>query len=135
MEELMVCIPIACGLDPKDRTAVDAHVWFPRYFGEPTNGHGDFQASVHEHLFLNNSEQIRRMIVPRNGNTADKLLKSTAPWEERVDQLFLTVLNRPPRPEERKRFVAHFTSGGKPEVLMEEAVWALLNCSEFRFNR
>ena len=60
---------------------------------------------------------------------------STTPWEERVDQLFLTVLSRPPRAEERKRFVEYLTAGLKnPALLVEEAIWVLLNCGEFRFN-
>ena len=34
-----------------------------------------------------------------------------------------------------KRFAAHLTAtGAKPEALVEEAVWVLLNTSEFRFN-
>ena len=44
------------------------------------------------------------------------------------------MLSRPPRPEERERFVAHLKSAGKPEALVEEAIWVLLSCSEFRFN-
>jgi hypothetical protein len=40
-----------------------------------------------------------------------------------------------PRAEEKERFAAHLTTAGqKPEALVEEAVWALLNSAEFRFN-
>ncbi len=108
--------------------------WVLRYFGEPTNGQGDFQGSLAEHLFLNNSGELRQMIQHRKGNLADALLSSARPWEERVDRLFLSVLTRPPRPQERKLFVAHLTSSGKPEPLVEEAIWVLLNAAEFRFN-
>jgi hypothetical protein len=113
----------------------DTIEYFLRYFGEPANGRGDFQGGLTEHLFLNHSEQLRRIIQRRKGNLLDEVLSSQAPWEERVDRLFLSVLTRLPRPEERKRFVAHLTSGPKTEALVEEAVWVLLNCSEFRFNR
>jgi hypothetical protein len=65
----------------------------------------------------------------------DALLSSKAPWEERVDQLYLTVLSRPARDEERKRFVKYLTSDPKKqEPLVEEAIWVLLASSEFRFN-
>jgi hypothetical protein len=51
-----------------------------------------------------------------------------------VDRLFLSVLSRPPKAEERKRFVMHLTADPKAEPLVEEAIWVLLNTAEFRFN-
>ena len=54
-----------------------------------------------EHLFLNNSSQLRGLIQARKGNLADTILTSTEPWDKRVDRLFLSILTRPPRPEER----------------------------------
>jgi Protein of unknown function (DUF1549)/Protein of unknown function (DUF1553) len=117
-----------------DRASSKMDPYILRYFGSPTNGQGDFQGSLAEHLFLNNSGQIRQMIQRRKGNLADALLSSTETWDKRVDRLFLAVLTRLPRPEERQRFVAHLTGKDKPEELVEEAIWVLLNCSEFRFN-
>jgi hypothetical protein len=111
-----------------------AEEYILRYFGDPTNGLGDFQGSLDEHLFLNNSSQVRQLIQRRKGNLADTLLTSTDPWEARVDHLFLSVLNRMPKLEEQKRFVAHLTSDPKAEALVEEAIWVLLNTAEFRFN-
>jgi len=108
--------------------------YFLRFFGEPTNGQGDFQAGLAEHLFLNNSDNVRLFFKRRKGNLADIVLTSTDPWEARVERMFLTVLTRPPRPEELKRFVAHLKSDPKPEPLVEEAIWALVNTAEFRFN-
>jgi hypothetical protein len=138
-EELLAAIRTVTGYDASRRPgehlpgAIEA--WMERYFGEPTNGLGDFQGSLSEHLFLNNSGEIRSMIQRRKGNLAEAVLTATEPWEKRVDRLFLSVLNRSPRPEERKRFVAYLTSGPKADGLVEEAIWVLLNCSEFRFNR
>jgi hypothetical protein len=93
-----------------------------------------FQGSLREHLFLNNSEQLLRLIRRQKGNLADTLLTSKEPWERRVDRLFLSVLSRPPREEERAKFAAYLTSGPKTEGLVEEAIWVLLNTAEFRFN-
>src|SRR5262249_35935673 len=104
-----------------------------RYFGVPTNGQGDFQGGLTEHLFLNNSSQLRQMIQRRKGSLMDAVLNSTEPWEQRVDRMFLSVLSRLPTPEQRKRFVTHLTSDAKAEPLVEEAIWALLNAAEFRF--
>jgi hypothetical protein len=138
-EEILTAVPTATGFFASatklgEKLPGDLVAYVERYFGEPTDGQGRFQASLGEHLFSNNSEQLRRLIQQRKGNLADQLMISKAPWEARVDRLFLSVLSRPPRPEERKRFVAHLTSKARPETLVEEAIWALLSCSEFRFN-
>jgi hypothetical protein len=134
-EELLAAVRTATGFDTGgQKVPGDTIAYFLRYFGEPANGRGEFQGGLSEHLFLNNSEQVRRMIQRRKGNLADALLVAKEPWEKRVDRLFLAVLSRPPRPEERTRFVAHLTSGDQPEKLVEEAIWVLLNTAEFRFN-
>ncbi len=103
------------------------------YFGKPTNGLGEFQAGLAEHLFLNNSGEVRQIISRRKGNLADTLLTSTDPWEKRIDRLFLSVLSRLPTDKERARFVEHIKSEPKPDGPLEEAIWVLMNSSEFRF--
>lgn len=108
--------------------------YFLRYFGEPTNGQGDFQGSLNEHLFLNNSDNIRKYIRRTKGNLAQTIIDSKEPWETRVDHMFVTVLTRKPRESERAKFVAYLTADPKPESLVEEAIWVLMNMSEFRFN-
>jgi hypothetical protein len=138
-EELLASIRVATAWDapgkPGSRQLPGAaEEYFRIYFGEPTNGRGDFQGGLSEHLFLNHSDQLRYFVNRRKGNLADELLSSKAPWEERVERLFLSVLSRPPSAAEKKRFVAHLTSAPKAGALVEEAIWALLNCSEFRFN-
>lgn len=133
-EELLASLRVATGTEnEKDNSGLKEYV--TQYFGEPTNGRGDFQGSLAEHLFLNNSGQVRQMIQPHKGNLADRLLKSSHSWEARVEQMFLATLTRLPTPEEKARFVKHLTSTNKPEPLVGEAIWVLVNCAEFRFNR
>jgi hypothetical protein len=110
---------------------------FLTYYGQPTNGRGDFQASLSEHLFTNNSGALRQALIqPRKGNLTDTIIHSTAPWEERVDRLFLAVLTRLPNERERKRFVEFLRADEKnPGASVEDAIWVLLNCAEFRFNK
>jgi hypothetical protein len=131
-EELLASIRTATAAEGK--IGSDAGVYVTLYFGEPMDGQGEFQGGLSEHLFLNNSSHIRQMIQARKGNLADSVVTSKDPWEKRIDRMFLAVLSRTPTAEEQKRFAAHLTSGGKPETLVEEAIWVLLNCSEFRFN-
>ena len=144
-EEMLAAFRQATGFDAAARAAGvkpgeeklpgNVKTYMTLYFGEPTTGRGDFQPGLTEHLFLNNSGELRQMIQRRKGNLADTLLSSQLSPEERVDHLYLAVLTRLPRPAERERFVAHLTSDPKKaDALMEEAIWVLLNCSEFRLN-
>lgn len=119
-------------IDPKNPNA--NWEYFLRAFGEPTNGLGEFQGSLSEHLFWNNSEQIRTFIRRKKGNLTDQLLTSTDPWEKRVERLYLAVLNRPPKPKEVEAFVSYIRREPKPDAAVEDAIWVLLTSSEFRFN-
>ena len=83
---------------------------------------------------MNNSGNIRQLLYQRKGSLSDELVKSKDAWPEKVDRLFLTVLTRLPRPEERERFVAFLTSEPRADQLVQDAIWALVNCAEFRFN-
>jgi len=108
--------------------------YFLRAFGEPTNGLGDFQGGLGEHLFLNNSEHVRRLITRRPGNLADAILKSTEPAEKKAERLYLTALSRRPTPTEAATVAAYLGQPEKAEALVEDVIWVLLNGSEFRFN-
>lgn len=137
-EELMTSLGVATGHGAdwavKSQNAIESYMI--RYFGEPTDGQGVFQGSLAEHLFINNAGQIRALGQARKGNLADEILKSTENWDAKVDRMFLSILSRTPTSVERERFVKHLTSDAKstPQRL-EEAVWVLVSCSEFRFNR
>ncbi|MCS6850912.1 MAG: DUF1549 and DUF1553 domain-containing protein [Gemmataceae bacterium] len=140
-EELLASFRQATGYDnanpnrPDGRLPNATEEYFLIFFGEPTNGLGEFQGSLSEHLFLNNSGQVWQFVQRRKGNLADVLLSSTEPWEQRVDRLFLSILSRLPSAKERQAFVAHLNSAdGKAEARVAEAIWALINSSEFRFN-
>jgi hypothetical protein len=132
-EELQAVMIAATGFDAKLGESVTGD-YFVRYFGEPTNGQGEFQGSLGEHLFLNNSSSIRTFITRRKGNLADAIAGSKEPWEQRVDRMFLSVLTRLPDEAEKRQFVTCLTSDPKTDAVVEEAIWVLMNTSEFRFN-
>ena len=104
-----------------------------KFFGEPTDGVGNFQGGLQEHLYLNNGE-LPRIISTEKESLYDTLMRSDAPWEQRVERLFLSILSRRPDPKETETFVAYITAEKKPEERLREAIWTLLTCSEFRFN-
>jgi hypothetical protein len=137
-EEMITAFRVATMAEADGKTGKPAYVgeeYFMLYFSEPTNGLGDFQGRLSEHLFLNNSEQILRTYRRKKGNLADKLMESKEPVEVRVDRLFLSVLSRYPSDGQRKKFVDYLKSDAKMEPLIEDAIWVLLNTAEFRFNR
>lgn len=138
-EEFLAAMRTATGFDAAGgkMNAGGTQEYFRRYFGSPTNGQGEFQGGLQEHLFLNNSPNVMELIRRRKGNLADELAASTEPMGKRVDRLFLAVLTRMPTERERAKFVAHLTADDKRKTdgLVEEAIWVLLNTAEFRFNR
>jgi len=104
-----------------------------RFFGQPNNGVGDFQGGVTEHLYLNNGP-LGNLIVSGPGTLMESLTKTDTPLEERLDRLFLQMLNRPPTAEERTKLAELISADNQPEDRWRDAVWALITCSEFRFN-
>jgi len=141
-EEFMAALRVATGfnvaqgLDAKMPNAAGSYML--KIFGKPTDGRGNFQGGVHEHMFLNNGSQLRSLISAKKGNLADTLLKSEAPWDERVDRLFLSTLTRIPSSAEREKLVAYITAKKDDKRVtrarLEESILALLNSSRFRFN-
>lgn len=77
---------------------------------------------------------MRAFVQRKKGNLTDQILTSSDPWEKRVERMYLTVLNRPPKPKEVERFVSYIQREPKPDAAVEDAIWVLLNSSEFRFN-
>jgi hypothetical protein len=133
-EEIVAAMRTATATETDPKNPNPGGDYFLRYFGEPTNGLGDFQGSLSEHLFSNNGEYIRAFVRRKKGNLTDQLLTATDPWEKRVERLYLAVLNRRPQPTELTKFVAFIKDDAKPEARLEDAIWVLLNSSEFRFN-
>ncbi|MCI0460281.1 MAG: DUF1549 and DUF1553 domain-containing protein [Gemmataceae bacterium] len=143
-EEMMATLRAATGFDASNRAAgvkpgqeklpSGLAEYVVRHFGNSTDGRGDFQGNMTERLFVNNNSALRQLIQRRKGNLADALLTSKDPWEQRVERMFLSVLSRPPQPEETRRFAAYLSRQGSPDALVEEAIWVLLASAEFRFN-
>lgn len=134
LEEILGCLRVATGWGAQPLPGAMEEYMF-RIFGEPTNGQGDFQSSLGEHLFLNNAYQLKQMITAPKGGLYAALRNTQTPVDERIDRLYLSVLTRKPTAKERAlvtKFLA--TPNVKPETLAEEVIWAAINLAEFRFN-
>lgn len=107
-----------------------------RFFGQPNNGVGDFQGGLSEHLYMNNGP-LNSLIVSGPDSVLTVLLDREKPMDERIDKAFLQMLNRPPQKAEREKIseVLSAASGSKEsEDHARDVIWALITCSEFRFN-
>ncbi|MFT5041824.1 MAG: hypothetical protein ACI8TX_002803 [Hyphomicrobiaceae bacterium] len=139
VEELMASLHVATGLGVESALKSTPTKDMLEYLGEPVDGRGNFQGSASEHLFIHNGDVFRNLCHPRNDNLPESLLKSTDSWEAKIDRMFLSVLNRVPTAEERERFAGYLKVEGDDKKLasqlIEEAMWVLVSCSEFRFNR
>jgi hypothetical protein len=100
--------------------------------GEPADARAEM--GLGQALFLRNGAPLNAWLAPRPGNLTDRLAR--LPDARAVaEELYLSILTRPPADEERKE-VADYLAGrpaDRPEALRELA-WALLTSSEFRFN-
>lgn len=118
---------------PPDRYRPLTRDYLLMFFGQPDDGTGEFQGGLNEHLYLNNGE-LGRLITEAPGSLRAALALPELSMEERVDRLFLQVLNRAPTADERQNFVSALSSGGDLNGLLADAIWALMTTSEFRFN-
>ena len=102
-------------------------------FRAPTQGATEYDGGIPQALTLMNGTNIRQATDLRQ---SDLLVALDAPFfttEQRVEVLFLSTLSRPPRGEERTKFVAYVEQAGNRQAL-GDVLWALLNSAEFMLN-
>ena len=76
---------------------------------------------------------MSNVVTTGKGGLLDRLLTGPESSTEKIDRLYLSLLNRPASSAEREKFAA-YVADGKPEERWREAIWALMTSSEFRFN-
>ena len=69
-----------------------------------------------------------------NGGLVKKLLKEGKQPSDIIEELYLRALGRPPTGAETTKLQTFFTEGKKPDVVLNDLFWALLNAKEFVFN-
>ncbi len=144
-EELLSSLAMATGTDEVAAGKSMSMETYLKYFGEPTDGRGAFQSTLAEHLYFHNGDLHRGLCRPNKNNLAQMLLSGAEPVEAKVDRMFLSTLSRRPTDAERQRFAQYLSVEVKnpkdanqakaPAQRIEEALWVLVSCSEFRFNR
>jgi len=89
--------------------------------------------SLTQALELVNSTEIQRKLTEKSGFAA-QLANSDKPHEALVDEIFLRILGRHPRPEELKAAIGFLTLSPDREEAYRSLLWSLLVTNEFLFN-
>jgi hypothetical protein len=108
---------------------------FVSLFGQEPGQPPEFQATVHQALFLANGGLLAGWLKPGANNTSERLTKIEQP-EAAAEALYLSLLCRKPTAEEQAQ-VAAFWEAGKADraAAARDLVWSLVSSVEFRFNR
>jgi len=92
------------------------------------------EPSVHQALFLSNSNQVGSWLAPSGGNLVGRLA-ALSDSSAVAEELYLSLFSRRPAEEERAEVVRYLAERGKQRVpALQELAWALLESTEFRFN-
>lgn len=90
----------------------------------------DGAASVLQVLSIANHPRVLAKISDEKGVVA-RIVKDISDEAGRVEELFLTVLGRPPRGAELRQSMNHVRRSASPTKGLQGVLWALLNTREF----
>jgi len=92
------------------------------------------EASMKQALHLVNSKGLAERLANPGGQLAKLLATPKITDGQIVDELYLLVLARQPRPDEVELLLKHFTRAADRTKAAQDVMWALLNTKEFLFN-
>jgi hypothetical protein len=91
------------------------------------------EANLAQALHLLNSDEIQNKLT-RAGGRADLLAQDKRSDTEKVTELFLWALGRPPSPEHLQIALAHVEKHAKnKQIAYQNLIWVLINTKEFVF--
>ncbi len=92
------------------------------------------EASMTQALHLINGKSLARRLADPNCSV-NKLVKQPKITDEQIiEELYLSVLCRRPRPEERELMLRHFRVSPNRQQAAQDALWVLFNTKELLFN-
>ena len=92
------------------------------------------QPSLTQSLFMMHDEFLESKIHAEGG-TARRLAAESRPLPERVRELFLTALSRPPSATELQQAVDYLAAEPEPHAAWCDLIWVLINMQEFQYVR
>lgn len=104
------------------------------YANEPKDPEVEFNPTVKAALFLMHEEHVLALLQRRSGNLVDRL-SSMEDASAIADELFVTILSRPPTDDDRQTVVEFLSerTDRRTEAISKLA-WALLSSTEFCVN-
>jgi hypothetical protein len=90
----------------------------------------DGNASVLQVLSFANHPHVWAKISDENGRAA-RLAREPGDDRQRIEELFLTTLGRPPREAERQACLKYLRQSSSPRKGLEGILWGLINTREF----
>src|SRR5262249_2823413 len=99
----------------------------------------EVQTSILQALYFLNGKVVADAASLAKSKTLKTVVNAAASVStaKRIEELYLSVLSRKPRPEESKRLVKYVDSGGPAQdrkTALGDVFWALLNSTEFILN-
>jgi hypothetical protein len=97
----------------------------------------DYQTSILQALYLMNNAFVADRTSLAQNRTLATLAAQRTSTARKVESLYLVVLSRKPRAEERDRLVRYVEKGGPtgdPKQALADLFWVLLNSPEFLLN-
>jgi hypothetical protein len=93
------------------------------------------EPSMAQALHIANGNTTNEKLAQKN-NRIDQLISAKLKTPDLVQQIYLTVLSRPPSPTEKDKLVKMHDSTPESErrLLLEDVFWSLLSSKEFLFN-
>jgi hypothetical protein len=112
--------------------------YFLRQFGRPMRASAcecerNAEPNIAQVLHLLNSDFVQDRLR-HDAGTAARLCRTEADDGQIVEELWLSFLSRPPRPDEIKTVVDFVKKAKTRREGFEDVAWALLNTKEFIFN-
>jgi hypothetical protein len=96
---------------------------------------GDSQVGVAEALLFSNAKRISSELLADGLDRLVTRLKQTPDQADLIDLAVRNILSRPPDDDDRHNLGAYLGQRtDRPADACEQLIWALLTCSEFRFN-
>lgn len=123
------------GLDSKKYTSVDFEKAFLSAFANAAKEPElNVNPSLKAALFLRNNELVLWSLQKRPGNLIDRVSAMTDAGQI-ADELYLSILTRPPAEEEKAELAAHLTKyAANRERALGHYAWAMLSSIEFFTN-
>lgn len=93
------------------------------------------EASLAQSLHLLNSPEVQAKLASDTGRAARLAADASQTTEQKLTELYLLALSRPPTPQESAAVAAYLAErADAPRQAWEDVVWALINTKEFLFN-